>query len=128
MGQKESDHDRYDKPPNGVTLDTSNLDSFDGLVGARDAIAGAITILDFFRSGTAWASPEDRRSSSRTRCSSCPARSRPRTTPWYSARRVGGGGRRGRCDRDWRSLVVIEAVVAAFPDTTIDPRNRAVNR
>ena len=53
-GQDEKAHDRYDKPPDGVTLDTANLDSFDGLVGARDAIAGAIKILDFFKSGVSW--------------------------------------------------------------------------
>jgi hypothetical protein len=58
-GQDESAHDRYDKVPdfgpNSATkLDASNnLDSFNGLLGARDAIGAAIKLLSFFKSGTA---------------------------------------------------------------------------
>ena len=54
-GQDPAAHDRYDKVPEGMALDTANLDSFNELSGARDAIAAAIKILDFFRSGVAWA-------------------------------------------------------------------------
>jgi hypothetical protein len=56
-GQKSSDHDRYDKVPDGVTLDTSNLGTFDGLLGARDAIAGAIKMLDYYHAFVPWTDP-----------------------------------------------------------------------
>src|SRR5262249_3033141 len=46
-GQDESAHDRYDKVASGVALDVNNLDSFNGLVGARDAIAATIKILNY---------------------------------------------------------------------------------
>ena len=57
-GQDETAHDRYDQVPpfRGINLDPTNLDSFNALLGARDAIGAAIKLLNFFKSGTAWAS------------------------------------------------------------------------
>ena len=52
-GQSESLHDKYDKY-DASKLDTSVLTTFDPLIGARNAIANSIKVLDFWMAKTAY--------------------------------------------------------------------------
>jgi hypothetical protein len=56
--QDSSLHDKYDSPGMfGTTPDPTYVDSFDGLLGARDAINASMLLLNFWKGGTAWAAP-----------------------------------------------------------------------
>jgi hypothetical protein len=54
-GQDSSLHDKYDKPPWWSGVDATDLESFNALPGARDAIDASIKLLNMWRNGTAWA-------------------------------------------------------------------------
>lgn len=51
--QDPKEHDKYDEPGSRAPT-VSSLDSFNEIVGARDAIDAGITLLDLWRAGTAW--------------------------------------------------------------------------
>jgi hypothetical protein len=53
-GQDSSLHDKYDKPAAG-TLRPNDIDSFNVLPGARDAVDAGVLLLDMWNSGTPWA-------------------------------------------------------------------------
>jgi hypothetical protein len=52
-GQDHKLHEKYDKPPEGMTA--TNLASFDGMLGARDAVDASMAVLDLWQAGTLWA-------------------------------------------------------------------------
>ncbi len=58
-GQNHVDHDKYDEY-SASKLDTNKLETFNPLTGSRDAIDQCMKLLDFWRSGTHYASgPKD---------------------------------------------------------------------
>lgn len=55
-GQSAEEHDRYDSPPN--TLRPTDLTSFNGMVGAREAVEVSSRVLSRWRAGTPWAATD----------------------------------------------------------------------
>src|SRR5690606_33481801 len=55
-GQSAEEHDRYDSPPN--TLRPTDLTSFNGMVGAREAVEVSSRVLSMWRAGTPWAATD----------------------------------------------------------------------
>jgi hypothetical protein len=53
-GQDETLHDKYDKPQ-GPVPEPANLDSFNALLGGRDAIDASIKLLNMWQDKTPWA-------------------------------------------------------------------------
>ena len=56
-GQDEKAHDKYDAPQ-GPTPEPANLDSFDALLGARDAIDASVKLLNMWQARTPWAADD----------------------------------------------------------------------
>src|SRR4030095_9734687 len=55
-GQKPEDHDKYDKPGDPPPT-AANLDSFNEMHGARDAIDAGIALLNLWSNATPWSVP-----------------------------------------------------------------------
>ena len=47
-------HDKYDKPASG-TLRADDINSFNTLLGARDAVDASLSLRNMWRAGTPWA-------------------------------------------------------------------------
>ena len=57
-GQNPDQHKKYDRPPKGIVLRPEFADSFNPLLGARDAVDASAKLLGMWNNQTPWDAPD----------------------------------------------------------------------